>query len=140
MIAETFLATHAQRTGRGPWHLDDAASKHLQELPWPGNVRELVNALERATILSPGPALDLRWTLGDATPTPRPQRAPSAAPALVTLEELEREHIRRTLAQTGGKLYGSGGAAEILGINANTLRSRMRKLGLGGARDFRSSL
>ena len=57
---------------------------------------------------------------------------------ILTLEELERRHIERALRQTGGKLYGAGGSADILGINPNTLRSRMKKLGLGGARDYRS--
>ncbi len=56
---------------------------------------------------------------------------------LHTLEEMERRHIQRALERTGGKLYGQGGSAELLGINPSTLRSRMQKLGLGGARDFR---
>mgnify|MGYP001826998692 CR=1 FL=1 len=55
-----------------------------------------------------------------------------------TLEEAERRHIERALERTGGKLYGPGGSAELLGINPNTLRSRMKKLGLGGARSYRT--
>ena len=52
---------------------------------------------------------------------------------------MERLHIERALKMTGGKLYGEGGSADLLGINPNTLRSRMKKLGLGGARDYRSN-
>jgi transcriptional regulator with GAF, ATPase, and Fis domain len=51
---------------------------------------------------------------------------------------MEREHILRALTATDGKLYGPGGSADLLGVNPNTLRSRMKKLGLGGARDYRS--
>ena len=56
---------------------------------------------------------------------------------LSTLEAVEREHIQRVLKRTGGRVYGDGGAAAILGINASTLRSRMKKLGLGGAKEHR---
>ena len=46
-------------------------------------------------------------------------------------EDVERDHLRRVLAQTGGRIEGSGGAAEVLGLNPSTLRSRLRKLGIG---------
>ena len=55
-----------------------------------------------------------------------------------SLEHMERSHIELALDLTGGKVYGAGGAAELLDINPNTLRSRMKKLGLGGARSFRA--
>ena len=50
---------------------------------------------------------------------------------IVPLEENERAHIRRALAATNGKVHGEGGAAQLLGINPSTLRSRMQKLGIG---------
>jgi DNA-binding NtrC family response regulator len=94
-------------------------------------VRELVNAVERETITSPG--LELVFDdLEPATDLPRPSSAPPA-PAdgpLPTLEEMERSHIRRALEVTDGKISGKGGAAEMLDINPNTLRSRMKKLGI----------
>lgn len=130
VIAENFLAGLARRSGRGPWHLDADAMAELQQRPWQGNVRELVNTLERATILANSPELSLEPTTSAAAP-----RADDGAPA--TLEDLERSHIDRVLRLTNGRLYGEGGAAEILGINPNTLRSRMKKLGLGGARAYR---
>ena len=140
VIAEAFLDELSRRTGRGPWELRDSALRWLEAQPWEGNVRELVNTLERATILSTGTQLE--FEAGEETL--REPSAASIAPAaddsapLLTLQEMERRHIERTLERTDGKLYGSDGAAEILGLNPNTLRSRMRKLGLGGARDFRS--
>jgi transcriptional regulator with GAF, ATPase, and Fis domain len=129
-IAADFLAGLARRTGRGPWTLSEAALTALRAHEWPGNVRELVNHLERATILADGGDL--------AVSDPRPAvPAPSAAAGLQTLEAVERRYIDRVLRATSGKIYGPGGAAEILGINGSTLASRMRKLGLGGARAYR---
>jgi transcriptional regulator with GAF, ATPase, and Fis domain len=140
VIAEGFLAQLSQRTGRGPWQLSPESLRWLESQIWKGNVRELVNALERATITSEGATL----SIGDETDGPvqsHPGSGPAIASdgaALATLEEMEREHIRRALTTTDGKLYGPGGSADLLGVNPNTLRSRMKKLGLGGARDYRS--
>jgi transcriptional regulator with GAF, ATPase, and Fis domain len=140
VIAEGFLERLSQRTGHGPWQLTPASLRWLESQPWKGNVRELVNALERATIISDGTTL----TIGDDTDGPARFHDSSRPPAstargdLITLEEMEREHILRALTATDGKLYGPGGSADLLGVNPNTLRSRMKKLGLGGARDYRS--
>jgi len=139
VIAGGFLESLARRTGGGPWRLSERSKRWLEEQNWSGNVRELVNTLERATILSSGPTLVL--DAGDAAPPPRARSVPDepdqAAPIL-TLEEMERRHIQSALERTGGKLYGEDGSARLLGINPSTLRSRMQKLGLGGARDFRA--
>ncbi len=97
----------------------------LQEYAWPGNVRELENVVERELIRQgEGP---LRFEeIGAATP-PRDQsvierRGP------VRLDEAMAAHIERALASAGGKVHGSGGAAELLGVNENTLRNRMDRL------------
>jgi transcriptional regulator with GAF, ATPase, and Fis domain len=139
-IAESFLESLARRTGRGPWGLSDRSKRWLTGRKWRGNVRELVNTLERATILSRGPQLDLGAEGEDLAPAAAPSREVDRDDApLTTLEEMERRHIERALRRTGGKLYGPEGAAQILGVNPNTLRSRMKKLGLGGARGYRSA-
>jgi len=136
-IAEGFLSSLAQRTGRGPWRLSESSKRWLGEQSWRGNVRELINTLERATIIAQGPELELGAEIQPPTPsTPMPDQGEEASGAVLTLEEMERRHIERALERTGGKLYGPGGCAELLGINPNTLRSRMKKLGLGGARSF----
>jgi len=138
-ISLTFLEALSRRTGRGPWHLSERSLEHLESRPWPGNVRELVNSLERATILSTGAELELdAGTLTHVEQEDHPKAGDGGeGPPLATLEEMERRHIRCALQRTSGKLYGADGAASILGINPNTLRSRMKKLGLGGARSFR---
>jgi formate hydrogenlyase transcriptional activator len=100
----------------------------LREYAWPGNVRELRNVLERAVLQSTDGVLRLPEPLEAARPAGASE-AP-ATPAVSTLEELERVHIRATLERTRGRVNGTGGAAELLGINPNTLRSRMKKLGI----------
>ena len=93
----------------------------LLDYDWPGNVRELENIIERAVIISKGRSLQL----GDWVPTNT--KTPSSK-TLVTLEENERRYILEALELTGGRVSGVKGAAKILGINASTLDSRMRKL------------
>jgi len=129
-IAADFLAGLARRTGRGPWTLSEATLTALAGRDWPGNVRELVNCLERATILSGSGDLS---GIDGGTGTVAVQEEEGFR----TLEEVERAYIERVVRATGGKISGPGGAAEFLGLNASTLASRMRKLGLGGAREYR---
>ena len=105
----------------------------LRAYPWPGNVRELENLIERELIHTRGHrrggALDFRHLgLLDASEGPPPQ--PAEARELETLDGAMAEHIRRALQLAGGKIYGHDGAAELLAVNPNTLRSRMRKLGV----------
>jgi transcriptional regulator with GAF, ATPase, and Fis domain len=136
-IADSFLGTLSRRTGRGPWTLSSRAAQWLELQPWPGNVRELVNALERATILAVQRTLDTDlFTLESGPPIGTLRPADSNASGLPSLRQMEREHVVLALQKTNGRLYGKGGAAELLGINGSTLYSRMKKLGLGGARSF----
>src|ERR1700761_8159268 len=88
---------------------------------WPGNVRELENLIERAVILTRGTSL--------AIPLAELRAAPDTA-TLVTLEDAERDHIRRVLEQANGVVGGPNGAAARLGMKRTTLQSKMKKLGL----------
>ena len=97
---------------------------------WPGNIRELENVIERAVILSPGPVLrlssrDLKSRITAGQTTDRHQ----------TLEEVERNHILKTLKETRWVLSGTGGAAARLGLNRSTLYFRMKKLGIARSVD-----
>jgi len=127
-IVGDVLASLARRTGAGPWSVSAGEMARLQRYPWPGNVRELVNALERATILARGPALHVAVAEEELVPEPVVADAP-----LATLEAVERGHIQRVVLACAGRIHGTGGAAEILGLNPSTLRSRMKKLGLDPA-------
>lgn len=103
---------------------------------WPGNVRELENTVERAIILSDGKQLRFDDLTGRA-PTGRKPRA-SSGEETDSLDRLEARHIAAVLKKVGGKVSGKGGAAELLGINPNTLRHRMRKLGIRFGRNSSS--
>lgn len=121
--------------------LSDEAWDRLTSYDWPGNLRELANVLERATILSGGkrelgaeafdlpqrPMLTALPGRGTA-PSPAARTAPGAP--VPTLEDVQREHILHVLARTQGRIYGAGGAAQLLGLKPSTLQSRMKKLGI----------
>ena len=91
---------------------------------WPGNVRELENVVERAVILTRGPALEL----GDCLPVAAPA-LPSGS-RIPTLAELERNHVLEVLKSTRGRVSGPRGAAQLLGIKPTTLEARIRRLGI----------
>jgi len=132
-LADLHLAELARSAGRAPWRLSPEAHRALELAPWPGNVRELRNVLERATILARGDEIGVDLLLLGAPPPPPAGREEGDR----SLEEMERRHIEQTLERTGGRVYGTGGAAERLGLPPSTLRSRMSKLGIAGAREFR---
>jgi transcriptional regulator with GAF, ATPase, and Fis domain len=95
--------------------------KALQEHPWPGNVRELEHVIERAVITSPGPVLRLVESFKR-----KPAEAGEERPK--GLEAIERDHILHVLQETRWKIEGEGGAATVLKLHPNTLRSRIKKL------------
>jgi len=102
----------------------------LMRYRWPGNIRELENVIERAVILSPGPVL--RLSLRDLKSRIAPGQN---ADRHQTLEEVERNHILKTLKETRWILSGPSGAAARLGLNRSTLYFRMKKLGIARSVD-----
>lgn len=104
--------------------ITEDAMKMLLSYDWPGNIRELQNVVERALILERNkPVL----TFSDFLPCSL--HAPEDTP-VATLEDAEKEHIKKALQVCSNKISGKNGAAELLGINPSTLRNRMRRLGL----------
>jgi formate hydrogenlyase transcriptional activator len=124
LLARFFLTKYAKKFGKRFDDIDPAGLEYLREYSWPGNVRELQNVIERAVILSQGPLLEI------APLQPARTHPEAVTGKLQTLEAVEREHITRTLEATGWQISGTKGAAAILGMNPNTLRSRMLKLGI----------
>jgi hydrogenase-4 transcriptional activator len=116
--------------------------ERLVAYPWPGNVRELAAVIERAAILGNGGALDIATALGTAVPSPsvssptvssRPPGEPEATMIDTkdqNLGDMVRRHIEATLRHCQGRIEGPFGAAQRLGVNPHTLRSRMRRLGI----------
>ena len=129
LLVKHFLPQLEARAGKQIREVPSSVLHALMDYSWPGNVRELRNVLERAVLQSSDGVLRLPEAL-DGTLPPRGAGAATPPPAGVTLQDVERAHIRATLERTRGQISGPGGAAEILGINPNTLRSRMKKLGI----------
>ena len=139
-LAMFFVQKHAKRIGRAVDSVSRESLDRLAAYSWPGNVRELENVIERSLVLSHDGVLDAAHGLmpADATPAaatsgPVLPLAPARAPA-GRLDDVERAHIAATLEQTGWVIEGARGAAKILDMHPNTLRSRMKKLGLERAK------
>jgi predicted ATPase/transcriptional regulator with GAF, ATPase, and Fis domain len=124
-----------RRLGKPLQGFSPRSIQRLAHYSWPGNVRELQNVVERAAILARGPVLELEAGLfsdsdaAAAPPAPRVDQPHDTVGAL-SLQEMERLHILDVLRSTGGVVEGAKGAATILGLHPNTLRSRMKKLGI----------
>lgn len=124
LFVHFLVARFAKRIGKAIEGVDAATMERLLAYPWPGNIRELENVLERAVVLANGPILEI-----DSKVLPAGQ-SPSVRTGDVSLEELERNHIRDVLERTNWVIEGARGAAIILGLHPNTLRSRLKKLGI----------
>lgn len=121
LLVRHFLS-HFQRVLAKPFtNVTRESMKALKAYRWPGNIRELRNVIERACVLATGPmvSVSIEQSLG-ALPTAD----------LGTMESVERAHMQRVLASTNGRVSGPRGAASVLGINPNTLRSRLARLGV----------
>jgi transcriptional regulator with GAF, ATPase, and Fis domain len=123
MLVRYFVSKHARRMDKQIESVPTDVMKALTRWDWPGNIRELENFIERAVILSKGPAL--RPPLAELEV---PWEASSREDA--TLETTEREHILSVLRETKGVIAGPHGAAARLGLKRTTLNSKLKKLGI----------
>jgi transcriptional regulator with GAF, ATPase, and Fis domain len=119
-LANYFLARHSKNTGIKVTSISGKVMQELKSYQWPGNVRELEHLLERSVLLTN--ASVLREIYLPKT------RFGKDLPVNKTLEEIERAHIIQTLKICGGKIAGSGGAADVLGTPSTTLHAKMKKL------------
>jgi PAS domain S-box-containing protein len=101
--------------------------QRLIEYAWPGNVRELENVIERAVILNSGSVLEVA---SDLLPRSAIPAEPSERQQLGNLADMERTHILAALRQSNWVIEGERGAARTLNLHPNTLRSRMKKMGI----------
>ena len=124
-LVHFLVSKFAMRVGKRIENVSRTAMERLLSYPWPGNVRELENVLERAVILSNSPTLEIEPEM-----LALPSHDVVADDKASTLEQVEREHIARALKQTDGVINGERGAAKVLGLHPNTLRSRMKKLNI----------
>ena len=130
-ISNFFLQKFNTKYGKEISNIPPEAAEKMISYSWPGNVRELQNVIERAVILSSEGILyagDELFPAGKKTTAKSPAPAITGSPDL--LDDVQRQHILRTLSQTKWKIEGSNGAATQLGIKPSTLRARMKKLGI----------
>ncbi len=127
LLAHFLVKKYATSVGKSIERISAEALGRLDAYDWPGNVRELENVIERAVILSPGPVLDIDPDVF----VPRAVGSQSAVEqSSPSLEEVERAHIRKVLEETSWIIEGPKGAARVLGLHPNTLRSRLKKIGI----------
>src|SRR5882757_2836205 len=125
-LVEHFVEIYARRMDKQIDEIPAETMSALASYQWPGNIRELQNFIERSVIVSSGnilspPMASLRAAADTESTEP------------VTLEQVEREHIRKILEQTRWVVAGPNGAAARLGIKRSTLYFRMQKLGISRA-------
>jgi len=120
-FVKTFSVKHRKQIDQIP----QSAITNLQNYDWPGNVRELMNVIERAVITTKGNKLKLMDEFKAPLRTKEEKQG-----KIGTLEEVEREHILKVLEACDWKISGEDGAASLLGLHPNTLRSRMEKLNI----------
>jgi formate hydrogenlyase transcriptional activator len=133
----SIIRNYNRQYGRRIESIADETMERLMVYDWPGNIRELQNVLARAVVLATGSVLRVGGEfLPRALPIAvseapaRSMAAPTPARPDPNLQGVERQHILDVLAKTHWVIEGQRGAAVLLGLNPNTLRSRMKKLGI----------
>jgi transcriptional regulator with GAF, ATPase, and Fis domain len=132
MLVAYFLSRFSKKFGRRIDGVTRDTMDRFVKYQWPGNIRELQNIVERAVVMATGPLVSLE---ADVLPTSATTAKPTVLArtgdvAALSIDEAERRHIEAVLNQTGGVIEGPSGAAVILNLHPNTLRSRMKKLGV----------
>jgi formate hydrogenlyase transcriptional activator len=140
------ISRFSKRLGKKIDGVSRESMENLLKYPWPGNIRELQNVIERAVVLSGNPILRLDRDLMPVAVSTQGMEVPEMDAAehwqadldsprlLLTLDEVDRNHILAALQHTGGVVDGPKGAARILNLHPNTLRHRIDKLGIRASR------
>ncbi len=123
LLVDHFVKKFSRKMGREIKTIPREVMNALKGYAWPGNVRELEHVIERAIITSQGPVLRLAEKI-DAS------RTPDRNGNLLSITDVQREHILKVLEKTDWRIEGNKGAASLLHLNPSTLRSRMQKLGI----------
>jgi formate hydrogenlyase transcriptional activator len=122
LLVRYFVQTFARRMNKQIETITTETMNAFIAWDWPGNVRELENFIERSVILSRGSVLN--------APLTELKHIHAYNGSDRTLENLERQHIIRTLRETGGIIAGMNGAAVRLGLKRTTLQSRIQRMGI----------
>ena len=123
MLVSHFVNKYNIKINKKIEEISKKVMNDLQSYDWPGNVRELENIIERAIIMSQGKKLQLgNWLTQNSISAEQD--------SILSLDDLQKEHILRVLERTNWRIRGDRGAARILQLHPNTLDARMRKLGI----------
>jgi formate hydrogenlyase transcriptional activator len=128
LLAHFLVKKYATSIGKSIARISAEALARLDAYDWPGNVRELENIIERAVILAPGPVLDIDPDV--LVPRAVGSQFGDGEQSSPSLEDVERAHICKVLDESSWIIEGPKGAARVLGLHPNTLRSRLKKLGI----------
>src|SRR5262249_36566416 len=121
-LVEHFINIYNRKSGKKITGLSDRVLKNLMAYVWPGNIRELENLIERSVLLSKG-------TIIEDISLPTLQTSSNSQQGHTkTIHENERDHIIAVLKKCHGRVWGVGGAAEVLNLPPTTLKSKMKKL------------
>jgi len=127
LLIAFFIEKQAQKHNKKIRHISKADMVRLSDYSWPGNIRELKNVIERAVISATTDTLKLDWW---SHCTDAKNSHAHGGDSLVSLEQVEKDHILKLLNECNWKINGENGAAEKLAMHPNTLRSRMKKLNI----------
>lgn len=139
LLVRHFAQDFSRRMNKTIDTIPSESMRALCQYSWPGNIRELQNVIERAVILSPGPALNVPIAELHAPPAPVQAGADGSAnaprtskrrPVRSILRDVDRDQIIQALREAKGQIGGPGGAASRLGLKRTTLITRMKKLGI----------
>jgi len=125
-LLDHFLSRYQVRFNRPSLAFSDEVQQQLYNYDWHGNIRELRNCVERAVVLAAGDVIESVQLSTKAQPQKLSEEIPTAKPLLLSLDEIERQHIMRVLAEAGGNREK---AATILGITARTLYRKLQEYG-----------
>jgi len=124
-LANHFVEVFSGKENKRITGIADHVIRIMLNYTWPGNIRELENLMARSVLLSNGPIINSLQLPSQSQTT-----TTSAGKQIKTMSENERDHILTALEICNWRIYGPGGAAEMLNINGSTLHSRMKKLGI----------
>jgi DNA-binding NtrC family response regulator len=126
-LTDHFIKIYNRKAGKKILGVSEKVLKNMVNYSWPGNIRELENIIERSILLAKGTIIE-----NLILPTIQPSNNSFNAQGshTKTIHENERDHIISVLKKCNGKIWGTGGAAEILNVPPSTLKSKMKKLGI----------
>jgi transcriptional regulator with GAF, ATPase, and Fis domain len=124
-LASHFINYYNRKAGKKITGVSDHVLKSMLAYHWPGNIRELENLIERSVLLAKGSVIE-----NISLPVIKKEISNTEGLHIKTIHENERDYIIAVLRKCNGRIWGAGGAAEVLNIPPTTLKSKMKKLGI----------